>query len=320
MTRFGSALVTGATGFIGYALTRRLSNEGIRTFCLVREGRYNPAAFDTLPGISVIEIPSSAGDSLPRALSGMSAETVFNLASYGVNPDEQDPEIMLDANVNFLSRLMLATSAWTLKRFIHIGSCFEYGEPTEQTPMPEEHPLRPLSLYGAAKAASVLFGTALAARLKMPVVTLRLFGVYGPGERSHRLIPYIMSRLSSNSAVDLTPGGQVRDLLYIDDVVDALVAAASLDSVKPSSVYNVCSGVPVTVREVGESVAKVMDRPSSLLHWGERAYRASEAMWLVGENRRFQEATGWRQKTSLMEGITRMAIHLQASQYAKGRA
>jgi len=308
MTGISSALVAGSTGFIGSSLTRRLSEEGIRTFCLVREGRYNPESFKDVRGAELIEIQSSRADALQRALSGITADAVFNLASYGVNPRENDADIMIDANLHFVSLLLQITSQWPLKRFIHAGSCFEYGEPEDRKPISEDHQIRPLSLYGATKAASVLIGNALAARLSAPFVTLRLFGVYGKGERPHRLIPYTMDLLNKNEPVDLTPGEQVRDLMYVDDVADALVTAARHGSIIPRGVYNLCSGVPVTIREVGETVARVMDKPSSLLRWGERAYSSTEPMWLVGDNRKFTEATGWKPKVGLLDGI-RLMVH-----------
>ncbi len=306
MISFNSALVAGTTGFIGSALTRRLAEEGIKTYCLVREGRYNPADFETLRGVEVIKIRSSLKGSLDNALSGVKADVVFNLVSYGVNPKENDPEIMIETNLHFLSSLLLIVSQWPLRRFIHTGSCFEYGEPLNRKPIKEDHPLKPISLYGAAKVASVLYGNALAAKLSIPFVTLRLFGVYGKGERPHRLIPYIMSRIGGNETVDLTPGEQVRDILYIDDVVEAFTATARKDAVEPLGIYNVCSGIPVTVREVGETVARVMDKPSTLLHWGERTYSIDDPMWIVGDGAKFEEATGWKPKVSLLEGIKRM--------------
>lgn len=311
MTGFTSALVAGATGFIGFALTRRLSQEGIKTYCLVREGRYSPATFDMLPGVELIEIRSTKTESLQEALSRITADVVFNLASYGVNPKESDPEIMLETNLHFLFSLLLITSQWPLRRFIHTGSCFEYGEPLDRMPIQEEHPLRPISLYGAAKASSVLCGNALAAKLATPFVTLRLFGVYGEGERPHRLIPYIVHRLKSDEPVDLTLGEQVRDLLYIDDIADAFFTAARHNSIMSRCVYNICTGMPVTIREVGETVARVMNKPFSLLHWGERAYSTSEPMWLVGDGRKFEEATGWKPKVDLPEGI-RLMMHKHA--------
>lgn len=306
MTGFSSALVTGSTGFIGSALTRRLSKDGIKVYCLVRNNGRDRTHLKALPGVELIEIQSSHVSKLQDALSGISADVVFNLASYGVNQKDSEPEAMLDGNVNFIARLLLATAKWPLKQFIHAGSCSEYGPPLINEPLNENYPIRPLSLYGAAKAASVLYGTALAARLNIPLVTLRLFGVYGIGEGPDRLIPYIIDRLKRYEPVDLTPGEQVRDFTYIEDVVEAFVMAGRCQCLEPLQVYNICSGVPVRVRDVGENVAMFMDKAKELLKWGERAYRQDEPMWMVGNNRKFVEATYWRPKVSLLEGVKLM--------------
>ena len=100
----------------------------------------------------------------------------------------------------------------------------------------------------------------------------------------------------------------MRDLLYIDDVVEALMTAGSRDFMEPLRVYNVCSGNPVTVRDVGETVARFMDKPSTLLHWGDRTYSIDEPMWLLGDNGSFVEATKWKPNVSLLEGIRLLAL------------
>jgi nucleoside-diphosphate-sugar epimerase len=236
-----------------------------------------------------------------------SADVIFNLAAYGVSQEDCDPEALLDGNVSLVARLVQAAAVSPPKLFIHTGSCSEYGSPLlEGSPFTEEQPLRPISLYGAAKAASTLYGSALAARLGVPFVTLRLFGVFGIGEGHRRLIPYLIDQLRRDEPADLTPGEQVRDLLYVEDIVEAFVLSARDGNFAPSEAYNVCSGQAIRIRDVGEVVADVMEKPRGLLRWGRRPYRRDEPMWIVGDNRRFVEATSWRPRVSSAEGIRRI--------------
>ncbi len=307
MTGLRSALVTGATGFIGSAVVRRLLTDGINVYCVVRRESKNRSVLEGLPGVEIIEIPSFETLDLKKSLTGLSADVVFNFASYGVSQQDRDPEAMLEGNVGLVARLLIVTSGWSLKRFIHTGSCSEYGLPwSHEAYFSEAQPLRPISVYGAAKAASVIYGNALAVRLGVPFVTLRLFGVFGLGESSERLIPYLIQRLQHDEPVDLTPGEQVRDWLYVDDVVEAFIVAAKSGRLLPYEAYNVCSGRPLRVREIGEAVADAMNKPRKLLQWGKRPYREDEPMWIVGDNRRFMEETCWRPKVNLLDGVRHM--------------
>jgi UDP-glucose 4-epimerase len=307
MKPFQSALVTGATGFIGSALVKRLLAEGVQVTCLLRSRPRASGALTALADARVIELPSFHIAELKAQLTETSADTVFHLASYGVQQQDRDTGQLLEGNVALLCNLLEATAKWPLRRFLHAGSCSEYGLPVhEGTLISETQSLRPTSLYGAAKAAAFKFGNALAHRLTMPFVTLRLFGVYGSHEAPQRLAPYLIHRLKHDQTVDLTPGEQVRDFLYEDDVTDAFLAAAAADSLQFYEAYNVCSGHATRIRDFGEAVADALGKPRELLHWGERAYRTDEPMWQVGDNRRFAEAAAWSPQVSVPEGIRRM--------------
>ena len=312
-----SALVTGSTGFLGSALVRRLLAQNVEVICLVRSQSVAKAA--AMYGEARVRIVELEGDALESNLSGVSAEAVFNLASYGVHEGDRDVNEMIDGNVTIFLRLLQATAGWPLRRFVHSGSCSEYGHPEKEgTLIAETHRLQPKTLYGAAKVASVFCGSALAYSLGIPFVTLRLFGVYGTGERPQRLIPYIISRLLHDEPVDLTGGEQVRDLLFEDDAISAFLAAAISEGIESGEVYNVCSSQPTRIREVGEIVADVTNKPRDLLHWGARPYRAGEPMWLVGDNRRFRSATNdWSPTIDLHEGVRRM-VEQAGSARAKG--
>lgn len=308
MKCFRSALVTGATGFIGSAMVDLLERKGVEVTCLVRSRLRLEASRRSLAGLRVIEDPNFQSKNLRLTLANISADVVFNFASYGVRPEDRDSQQLIDGNVGLTVHLLEATAHWPLQRFVHAASCSEYGFPDpEYKPVAESHPLRPTSVYGAAKAASFLFGTALAARLNVPFVALRLFGVFGKREGPWRLIPYLISKLEQDRSVDLTPGDQVRDYLYVEDAAEAFFEAANGD-LNCWEAYNVCSGFPTRIRDLGEAVADALGKPRHLLHWGERQYRTDEPMMLLGDNHRFVGETGWHPRINTEQGVNLM-IH-----------
>jgi nucleoside-diphosphate-sugar epimerase len=283
--------------------------EGVEVICPVRSR--SRAKLRDLPEHSRVRLLDyTSSEDIACSLAGVSADVIFNLASYGVRESDQEIAQLIEGNISILVELLKAAANWPLRRFIHTGSCSEYGFPVQEgRPIAESDPLAPLTLYGSAKASSVLLATALAARMNIPFVTLRLFGVFGTRESSYRLIPYIISCLLQDEAVDLTGGAQVRDLLFEDDVAEAFIAAATAADLESGGVYNVCSSRAVRIREIGERVAALMGKPQELLHWGERSYRKGEPMWLVGDNRRFRAATSWAPSVPLQSGIIKMVEH-----------
>jgi nucleoside-diphosphate-sugar epimerase len=188
--------------------------------------------------------------------------------------------------------------------FVYSGSCAEYSTAVAPNRITEDHATRPVDLYGAAKASTTIWASALAHALKIPFVTLRLFHIFGPGEEPSRLIPYLAQCLRDKTVARLTGGEQVRDFLYIDDVVSALLSAAR-NPLQPYSVYNVCSAEPVSVRSAAEMLACIMGASLENLHFGALPYRSNEEMWIVGDNQRFVRATAWSRTLSLEDGLRR---------------
>ena len=304
-------LVTGASGFVGTALVRQLAARGSRVLCLARFSSQVPMAVQA-PGIEWIRTDRHDPGTLRSLLGDFAPAIVFNLAGYGVRPDDRDAAAMIDGNVALLANALETVAERPPRRFIHVGSCSEYGPAPVGTRLVESDAIDPISLYGAAKAGAALFGRNLAQRLGVPFVTMRPFGIYGPGEASYRLIPYLIERLRRDQRVDLTPGEQLRDMLYIDDVVDALVSAAHAPGIEDFGCYNICSGVPVQIREVAMTVCRLLGKPANLLAFGARPYRADEPMSIVGDPGLFHAATGWSRQVALDAGIGRMVAQAVA--------
>src|SRR5271157_1830955 len=219
-----NALIVGATGFLGSALVNRLHREGVSTHSLLfrdRPRRSLPA------GSQVIESRSSAVADLQTAIGGAEFDCVYHVAAAGVSPSERDPQALLDGNLGLISNVMLAMASSPPRRFVYTGSCAEYSRADPPQLITEEHPTLPRNVYGAAKAATTIWAMALAQKLGISLVTLRLFHIYGPGESHSRLVPYLVDCLRNEVRAKLTKGEQYRDVLYLDDAVSALLAAAA---------------------------------------------------------------------------------------------
>src|SRR4030095_8382267 len=185
-------------------------------------------------------------------------------------------------------------------RFLYCGSCFEYGAGTGWT---EQGLPAPTTEYGASKAAGWLLANAFARRTGVEVISLRPFTMYGPMEPPGRLVPSVVRHALAGRAIDLTPGDQLRDFVFVDDAVDAFVAAATTDAAVGRT-FNICSGTAVTVRDVVSRGLQCTGSRSEP-RFGALSYRPTELAVLSGDPTRAAEVLGWRARVSLEEGLTR---------------
>ncbi|MBV8428791.1 MAG: NAD(P)-dependent oxidoreductase [Hyphomicrobiales bacterium] len=294
---FSTALVTGASGFIGRALVTHLRENAKRVIASGRETSALPPADRQLK----LDVPSTGA--IAEALRGESVDVVFHCAAYGVSPQDRNPVRMLEANVMATGTWVEAAASIGARAFVYAGSCSEYGRVVKPQRIRENHPLDADDLYGAAKAAGGRWGSALARSRGLPFQWVRLFGVFGAGETPHRLLPYVHERLSRGERVDLTSGLQWRDLLYVEDAASGLLRAAEIALEGRLGPFNLCTGEPVTVRAVTQELARQMGASFELLDFGARAHRPDEPTWMVGDGSLLAHATGFGPSIGLSEGI-----------------
>jgi len=127
--------------------------------------------------------------------------------------------------------------------------------------------------------------------------------MYGPMEPPSRLVPSVVRHALANRPIDLTPGEQTRDFVYVQDVADAFVVAATTDAAVGGT-FNICTGTAVSVRDV---VLKVLECTQSRTdaRFGALAYRPSELPVLSGDPTRAAQILGWRARVSLDDGLAR---------------
>lgn len=292
-------LVTGAAGFLGSHLVPRLVAAGADVCALDQPGARGWRLIEGAGPVQALraDVRALAEPAHDATLTGVSV--VFHLAAVGVVGEAGDVRELVSGNVDGTLAVLLAAQRFGA-RVIYCGSCFEYGSGARWS---EDALPRPTTEYGAAKAAGWLLAHAFARRTGLEVVSLRPFTMYGPMEPPPRLIPSVVRRALAGRDIDLTPGDQARDFVYVGDVVDAFLAAATTRAAVGGT-FNVCSGSASTVRDVVRMVLACTGSPSAA-RFGALAYRRTELPMLSGDPTRAEQVLGWRAQVSLEDGLTR---------------
>lgn len=289
-------LLTGATGFIGSHVARLLVSEGCKVHAVVRENSDLWRINEIAPQLHLVSCDLLEPDELNAHLERIRPDLVIHLAWYAV-PGKylaaRENLSLLEASLHLASRL----ADLGCKRFIGIGTCFEYD--TNLGYLSEESPTRPGSLYAASKLAVQLILEQLAEITGMEVAWLRLFYQYGPFEDERRLVPSVICSLLRSQQAKVTKGEQIRDFLHVEDVAQAIWAVARSSLSGP---VNIGSGKPVTVREIATRIGAILDRPD-LIALGARPYSASDPMFICANNHRLTENTAWTPQHDLERGL-----------------
>lgn len=205
----------------------------------------------------------------------LGVDTVIHTAWYTEPGKYLQSSKNMDCLVGSLNLAQGSTFAG-VKRFIGLGTCFEYE--LSALPLSIETPLNPHSPYASAKASLYI---ALSQWLKIRSVDFtwcRLFYLYGENEDYRRLVPYLHKQLSNGETAELTSGNQVRDYLDVVDAANIITNIALSDQNGP---INVCSGEPITVRELAEQIADIYER-RDLLNFGARPDNYTDPPFVVG--------------------------------------
>jgi nucleoside-diphosphate-sugar epimerase len=268
-------LLTGATGFVGRQVMRALFENGIKIRLVTREGKSDQVA--ALTNVeSVIETPDLFAENAnwwANVCSGV--DTIIHVAWYA----EPGQYLQSAKNLDCLSgTLQLAKGAAVagVRRFVGVGTCFEYD--LDQGKLSVKTALRPTTPYAGAKAAVFLALSQWLPEQDIEFAWCRLFYLFGEGEDVRRLVPYLRQKLEAGEPAELTSGHQIRDFLDVREAGKAIAMTAL--GVERGAV-NICSGIPITVRNLAESIAREYGR-TDLLKFGARLDNLIEPPCVVG--------------------------------------
>lgn len=306
-------LVTGATGFIGRYLTRRLAEAGAEVWAGVYPGEPPERAADLPPQVEHISLDVRDAESVRRAVEGAVPDVVFHLAAVGVTDPGVDSALALAVNGGGTVYLLEALRGQDVWRIVLVGTCYEYGarEAAEG--------LDPFNAYAASKVAAWAFGRMYWRAHGLPIVTVRPFQVYGPGQPVHTLIPAAIRAALTGKDFPMTPGEQERDFIYVEDVVEGMLAAAQAPGIEGQSL-DLGTGQVHAVREVVERIWAMVGARGRILA-GALPYRPGEVMHLAADADRTARLTGWRAAVGLGEGLRRTVdgIRGQGDAETRGR-
>jgi UDP-glucuronate 4-epimerase len=301
-----SVLVTGAAGFVGSALARRLVAAGEEVIGVDSLTDYYDVALKhanlaAIPAAHFTFVNADLNDAdLDELLAGVTV--VFHEAGQpGVRKSwGRDFADYVDANVLATQRLLeAARRAPDLRRLVYASSSSVYGDaetyPTREVDLP-----RPLSPYGVTKLAAEQLCTLYAKNFAVPTVSLRYFTVYGPGQRPDMAFNRFIRAALADAPIELYgTGEQVRDFTYVDDIVEANLRAARSD-VEPGSVFNVSGGSSTSINEVLDILAGVAGRE---LRVNRTAAVAGDVRRTGGAADRIREVLGWRPTVDIESGL-----------------
>jgi len=297
-------LVTGATGFIGSHLARKLLEEGAEVHVLLKKDSNQFRIQDILGSLTIWYGDLRDYPSICLCIRNSRPQIIFHLAALrDVRRDFELINPMIDINIkgtlNFLRGVI--EEKVPLERFINTGTSEEYGDGT--APFREDQREIPVSPYSASKVAVTYFCQMLYKTIGLPIITLRPFIVYGPFQDTDMFIPSLIKHCLEGKDFLMTEGDQTREFTYIDDIIEAyLLAARSPEAV--GGVINIGNGVEHRIRDVAEKVVRMLGNPIRLLI-GALPKRPGETMNFFCNNEKAKRLLGWSPKIGLDEGLER---------------
>ncbi len=305
-----TALITGAAGFIGSHLTRRLMSEGwqvvgLDNFCDFYDPQIKRRRADQLADagpFTLIEGDIRDTDTVDQAFAAHQPKLVVHIAAMaGVRPSIERPKYYTEVNLDGTVNVLDACVKHEAEKLLFASSSSVYGN-NEKVPFAEQDPVeKPISPYAATKRAGELICHTYWHLYRLPIFCLRFFTVFGPSQRPDLAIAKFMRLMREGKPIPMYGDGTMsRDFTYVDDIVDGIMAAAA--HCDRYGIYNLGGHSPVTVKELIEAIERVSGTRANIDRQPEQP---GDVRRTYADLTRSRQELGFEPKVSLEEGLAR---------------
>jgi UDP-glucose 4-epimerase len=299
-------VVTGGAGFIGSALTDVLVRAGEKVVVVDNLANGKRANLEHLPAGQVRLVVADIRDPDRYRHELTAARTVFHLACLGLRHSLHAPQENHDVNATGTLILLEAAQAAGVPRIVHVSSSEVYGTAVA-SPMGEDHPTRPTTVYGAAKLAGEAYANAFHHARGLAVTIVRPFNSYGPrchheGDAGEVIPKFMLRALAGKPLIVFGTGAQTRDFTHVADTAAGIAAAARCDAAIGKTI-NLGSGTAMPILDVARAVGSVTGRAIRIVH---EPPRPGDVMALCADAGLAQRLLGFRPAVAFEEGLTRL--------------
>lgn len=309
-------LVTGAGGFIGSHLCARLAEEGAHARAFVRyNSRGDAGLLRYLNRLTRESIEVTSGDLRdPEAVraAARDCEIILHLGALIAIPySYRHPRETVETNVLGTLNVLEAARAAEAARVVHTSTSEVYGTARSER-ISESHVLQGQSPYSASKIGADKIAQSYHLSFGVPVVTLRPFNTYGPGQSMRAVIPTIVAQALRGEEVRMGALDTVRDFTYVTDTVDGFIRAATVEGIEGEE-FNLGTDSEVSIGEIVERTGAIVGRPLRPLVQDQRLRPAgSEVLRLRSDNSKAMGELGWKPRVNLDEGLRHVAAWIGA--------
>lgn len=291
---YKTALVTGASGFIGEHLCHQLIKQGVEVYGVSRKHKETDE-----DNIHWKQVNLAIAKEVQQLISEVQPDVIFHLA--GEVTGSRNLTVILPTFENIAAstiNILLAATEQKIQRVILAGS-MEEQEKNEEYKIPS-------APYTAAKRTASLYAQMFHALYQTPVVLLRLFMVYGPSQKDMtKFIPYTITSILQNKPLAFSSGTRDVDWIYVDDVVRALVLSADVPGIEGKTI-DIGSGALYTIKQVAEKIADKMGYKKNL-GFGLLPDRPLERI-TVADTKMAYKLMGWQPEISIDSGLEKTIV------------
>jgi UDP-glucose 4-epimerase len=298
------ALVTGATGFIGSHLVRRLLDQGATVHAVTSavSSVYPVRLLDVRDRITMHEANLADRGAMDLLARAAQPQLVFHLGAYThVGKSWQRVDECIQTNIQGTVNLLQALDGTGYDRFVYTGTSEIYGDIA--VPFREDARVHPVSPYSVSKYAGEEYCRLFHQSYGWPIVMVRPFNAYGPAQSPDRIIPEIIVRALRGEPIRMTQGRQTREFNFATDLADGFIAAATATGVD-GELFNLGCGQEISRRDLATEILALMGDPV-MPEFGALPDRPTEIWHMYCDNTKAREQLGWSPRVTLAEGLTR---------------